>query len=86
MGDGLPDEFADGAASAGESDDDIYVFVRLKDGTELCFCVERDLMGPETEVYQVCGHLLADQTVNLEGFLYWNNAPVLHITDCEVVG
>ena len=79
-------EFADGAASAGESDDDIYVFVRLKDGTELCFCVERDLTGPETEVYQVCGHLLAGQTVNLEGFLYWNDDAYLHITDCEITG
>ena len=79
-------ELADGAASAGESDDDIYVFVRLKDGTELCFCVERDLMGPETELYQVCGHLQAGQTVNLEGFLYWYNGAYLHITDCDVVG
>ena len=78
--------FKDGAASPGESNDDVYVTVKLADGTELCFCVERDLTGPETEVYQVCGHLLAGQTVNLEGFLYWNNDAYLHITDCEITG
>ena len=79
-------DFADGAVSAGESDDDIYVLVRLTDGTELYFCVERDLTCPETELYQVCGHLQVGQLVDLDGFLCWSEDACLHITDCDIVG
>ena len=63
----------------GEPGDDIYVTVS-KDGNSYDFCVERYLTGPETEVYQTVGTLVAGDTVDVTGFIYWYEGVNTHIT------
>ena len=63
----------------GEPGDDIYVTVS-KDGATYDFCVERDLTGPETEVYAAVGALQVGDVVDIEGFLYWYAGVNTHIT------
>ena len=67
-----------------ETQDDIYVTVKLADGEEHQFCVEKYLTGPETEVYQTCANLQAGDVVDIEGFLYWYNGVNTHVTACVV--
>ena len=67
-------EFKGGAAG-----DDIYVNL-TKDGNEYSFCVERYLTGPETDVYKAVSELKAGDVIDIEGFLYWWDAPNTHIT------
>ena len=52
-----------------EPGDDIYVTVSYN-GQSYDFCVERYLTGPETEVYQAVGALVAGDQIDIEGFLY----------------
>ena len=63
----------------GEPGDDIYVTFGYN-GASYDFCVERNLTGPETEVYAAVGALKAGDVVNGEGFLYWYNGANTHIT------
>ena len=67
-----------------ETQDDIYVTVKLDDGEEHQFCVEVYLTGPSTEVYQTCANLQVGDVVDIEGFLYWYNSVNTHITSCVV--
>ena len=63
----------------GEPGDDIYVTLS-KDGAEYSFCVERYLTDPDTQVYKDVSALKAGDVIDVEGFLYWWNAPNTHIT------
>ena len=63
----------------GEPGDDIYVDF-TKDGKTYSFCVERYLTGPDTDVYKAFADLKAGDVVDIEGFLYWYEAPNTHIT------
>ena len=76
--------FKDGAATPAESQDDVYVTVKLASGEEHSFCVETYLTGPSTEVYQTCANLAAGDVVDIEGFLYWYNGVNTHVTACVV--
>lgn len=71
-------EFKGGAAG-----DDIYVNL-TKDGKEYSFCVERYLTGPDTDNYKAVSALKAGDVIDLEGFLYWWDAPNTHITKITV--
>ena len=62
-----------------ERGDDIYVTF-TKNGADYDFCVERYLTDPDTEVYKAVEALKAGDVVDIEGFLYWYNAPNTHIT------
>ena len=66
-----------------ERGDDIYVTF-TKDGADYDFCVERYLTDPDTEVYKAVEALKEGDVVDVEGFLYWYNAPNTHITKVTV--
>ena len=63
----------------GEPGDDIYVTLS-KDGAEYSFCVEKYLTDTDTQVYKDVSALKAGDVIDVEGFLYWWNAPNTHIT------
>ena len=69
----------------GEPGDDIYVTVS-KDGNSYSFCVERYLTGPDTEVYQTVGTLVAGDVVDVTGFIYWYEGVNTHITAVSKAG
>lgn len=68
-----------------EPGDDIYVTLSYN-GATYEFCVEMYLTGPDTDVYKAVGELQAGDVVDVEGFLYWYNAPNTHITSVTVAG
>jgi len=67
---------------SGDKGDDVYVRLEIA-GKEYDFLVESDLCGADTEVYAAAEKLTVGQTVDLEGFLYWYNAPQLWITSIK---
>ena len=63
--------------------DDLY-FKASKNGKIYEFCVEFYLCGKETGVYKAVEALQAGDTVDLEGFLYWDEGANPHITSVTV--
>ena len=63
----------------GEPGDDIYVTVAMGE-TEMSFCVEMYLTGPDTDVYKAFADLAEGAVVDIEGFLYWYQGVNTHIT------
>ena len=58
------------------------IYLTLSDGTnEYSFCVEQYLTGPNSDVYKAVEALVAGDTVDVTGFVYWYaNAVNPHIT------
>ncbi len=70
----------DGGGSTG---DDLYLDVQTDGGT--CTVVfEAYLEGPETKTYQMVETFDGDETVDLEGYLFWYDDPQPHITTVTV--
>lgn len=68
----------DGSGVAGSNSD---LYITLSNGTaSYSFTVESYLMYEGSDVYNAVLALQAGDTVEVEGFLYWYNAPQLHIT------
>lgn len=67
----------------GEPGDDIYLTVSLN-GEEYNFCVESDLTGTDSAVYQTVGNLKAGDVIDVEGFVYWYEGVNTHITSVTV--
>ena len=67
----------------GEPGKDIYVTL-AKDGQNYEFCVESYLTFPDSDVYTTVGALKENQTVDVEGYLYWYNGSNPHITAITV--
>ena len=63
----------------GERGDDIYLTCS-KGETEVSFCVEMYLTGPDTDVYKAVEALTAGDVVDVEAFLYWYNGANPHVT------
>ena len=63
----------------GEPGNDIYVTVKQGEAS-YSFCVESDLIIPETEVYKAFATLEAGDVVDITGFVYWYNGINTHIT------
>lgn len=72
------------AETAAEANDDIYVNVKLADGEEHSFCVERYLTDPSTDVYKTALTLKAGDVIDVEGFLYWYDGVNTHVTAITV--
>lgn len=66
-----------------EPGDDIYVTLS-KDNAEYSFCLEYYLNGSDEEFYALVSGLEADQTVDVEGYLYWYEGVNTHITAVTV--
>ena len=64
----------------GEPGNDIYVTVKQGEKT-YDFCVESDLIAPETDVYKAFATLKAGDVVSITGFVYWYNGINTHITN-----
>ena len=64
---------------------DIYFDV-AKDGVCYTFCIESDERNKDTDVYKTALALKAGDLIDLEGFLYWYNAPQVHTSKIEVKG
>ena len=80
--DGAPFLFKwDGSGAEG---DDLYFNVTIGENT-YTFTVESYLCGPDTEVYKKVLSLGVDDTIDLEGFLYWYEGPQPHITDVTFI-
>lgn len=62
---------------------DIYLILSLG-GKLFEFCVESDLIGPETVLYNKAGKLSPGDVIDAEGFLYWYEGPNPHITDITI--
>ena len=71
----------DGDAFAFKAEDgsDIYYKVSVN-GAIYDFCIESDLCGADTEVYQFIKTLKVGDKVDIAGFLYWYNGPNPHTT------
>lgn len=70
--------------NSGAEGDDLYF--DITDGTtKYTFTVESYLTDKNSDVYKAVKNLKVGDVVNLEGFLYWYNAPQLHTTKLEVV-
>ena len=63
--------------------DDLY-FKASRDGKTYEFCVEFYLCGKSTGVYKAVEALQVGDTVDLEGFLYWDDGANPHITSVTV--
>lgn len=79
-------EYSNGVAfeyKEGTPGEDIYF--KLSDGTNtLSCCIESYLTGKDTAVYKAVEALEIDQTVTIEGFLYWYNGANPHVTKLTV--
>ena len=69
----------------GEPGNDIYVTVKQGDKS-FSFCVESDLIAPETDVYKAFATLKAGDAVDITGFVYWYNGVNTHITAVALAG
>lgn len=67
-----------GSGAAGNNDD-VYFNVDI-DGEIFTFTVESYLAYEGSDVYTAATNLQVGQEVTLTGFLYWYNAPQLHVT------
>ena len=74
----------DGSGSQG---DDLYFNVSLN-GETYTFTVNAYMIGTgsDSEVYKTIEALNIGDVINVEGFLYWYNAPQPHITSVTVAG
>ena len=73
----------DNSGAAGQNHD---LYFSVTDGTTTyAFTVESYLTSEGSDVYTAVTNLKVGDVVNLEGFLYWYNAPQLHTTKLEVV-
>ena len=74
----------DGSGSQG---DDLYFNVTLGDQT-YTFTVNVYMLGTgaESDVYKAIEGLKIGDTIDIEGFLYWYNAPQPHVTSVTVAG
>ena len=74
----------DGSGSQG---DDLYFNVSLN-GQTYTFTVNAYMIGTgsDSEVYKTIEALNIGDVINVEGFLYWYNAPQPHITSVTVAG
>ena len=71
------------SGAAGQNHD---LYFNVTDGkTTYSFTVESYLTAEGTDVYTAVTNLKVGDVINLEGFLYWYNAPQLHTTKLEVV-
>ena len=71
------------SGAAGQNHD---LYFKVTDGTTTySFTVESYLTAEGTDVYTAVTNLKVGDVINLEGFLYWYNAPQLHTTKLEVV-
>ena len=71
------------SGAAGQNHD---LYFNVTDGTTTySFTVESYLTAEGTDVYTAVTNLKVGDVINLEGFLYWYNAPQLHTTKLEVV-
>lgn len=61
-----------------ESNSDLYFNAEL-DGKVYNFCVESDLCGNDTEVYQAVEALQIGDMIDVECYLYWYNEPNPHV-------
>ena len=66
-----------------EPGDDIYVTLTLNDVTYE-FCLEYYLNGSDEEFYNLVSGLEEGTVVDVEGYMYWYNAPNMHITAVTV--
>lgn len=62
----------------GEPGDDIYVTAKVGTAT-ISFCVESDLVTPDSDVYKAVEALEAGDVVDIEAFLYWYNGANPHV-------
>lgn len=68
----------DGSGAVGQNSD---LYVTVSNGTvEYSFTVESYLMYEGSDTYNAVAALHDGDVVNIEGFLYWYDAPQLHIT------
>ena len=74
----------DGSGSQG---DDIYFNVTIGDAT-FTFTVNVYMIGTgvDSDVYKAIEGLKIGDKIDIEGFLYWYNAPQPHVTSVKVVG
>ena len=71
------------SGAAGQNHD---LYFKVTDGkTTYSFTVESYLTAEGTDVYTAVTNLKVGDVINLEGFLYWYNAPQLHTTKLEVI-
>ena len=63
----------------GSQGDDLYFKVKSGE-TVYTFVVESDLCGAETEAYKAVEALKVGDKIDIEGFLYWYNAPQIQVT------
>ena len=68
----------------GEPGNDIYVTVKLGEKS-FDFCVESDLIDPETDVYKAFAEIQTGDVVNITAFVYWYKGVNAHITDVLTV-
>jgi hypothetical protein len=69
---------------SGEEGDDLYFNVTLGE-TTYSFLVESYLCDKDSDVYKAVKALTVGAKVNVEGFLYWYNAPQMHVTKVTVI-
>lgn len=68
----------DGSGAVGQNSD---LYIKVSNGTtEYSFTVESYLMYEGSDTYNAVTELHIGDVVNIEGFLYWYDAPQLHIT------
>ena len=72
----------DGSGQAG-ANSDLYFTVEVN-GASYTFTVESDEVAEGTEAYTAVTSLKVGDTIDLEGFLYWYNAPQLHVNKVTV--
>ena len=68
----------------GEPGNDIYVTVKQGEKS-FDFCVESDLIDPETDVYKAFAEIQTGDVVNITAFVYWYKGVNAHITDVLTV-
>lgn len=72
----------DGSGQAG-ANNDLYFDITV-DGKNYTFTVETDECPEGSDVYNTVLGLNVGDTIDLEGFLYWYNAPQIHVHNVEV--
>ena len=64
---------------SGQEGDDLYFFAK-KDGELYEFAVESSLCDKDSDVYKAVQELKPGDQIDLEGFLYWYEGMLPHIT------
>jgi len=68
---------------SGEQGSDIYFNVQV--GSTACtFVIETDFADANSAAYKAAEALKIGDTIDLEGFLFWYNAPQMQVTDIKV--